>query len=157
MHESVVSLGDLLTYLKRPEEASRQFGLVELIEQLNRANKIQPEAPLILFYADHDRNLPEAISLGQARAKERLDIRTMDALAWAFYKTGRYEEAAVAHNQSLRLGTRDASFYFHGGMIQLKLNHPDQAKTLLQKALAINPYFHPQHAEEVKAALGALN
>ncbi len=127
-----------------------------MIEELNRANKIQPEAPLILFYADHDQNLAEAVRLGEERAKERQDVRTMDALAWALFKTGKYEDAAAASANALRLGTRDASFLFHAGMIQYKLGHRAEAASQLRKAIEINPYFHPIHVEEANATLALL-
>src|SRR5438552_3446118 len=44
---------------------------------------------LALFYADHDRRLPEALRLAEQESRSRGGVYTDDALAWAFYKNGR--------------------------------------------------------------------
>jgi len=51
--------------------------------------------------------------------------------------TGALEASQQAH----RLGTLDALFFFHTGMIEMKLGMNVEAKADITKALAINPYF----------------
>lgn len=153
LHETVVALGDLYAFLHRPEEAAREYELVAVIQRLNDANKIRPDAQAALFDADHDRNLVDALKTARARAAEQKDIRTMDALAWTLFKNGDYTEALKASDESLRLGTRDAAFYFHKGMIFRKLGDPTGAAAALRQAIDINPYFDPTHADEALAAL----
>lgn len=155
-HEAAIALGDLFLYLGRGNEARESFALLDVIEKINRANKVQPESSMALFYADHDQNLDEALRIAEQQARERKDIRTMHALAWALYKNGRYQEALQASQQALRLGTKDALLYYHHGMIHTKLGHHKDAVAALQRALEINPYFHPRYAEEARLTLAAL-
>ena len=56
----------------------------------------------------------------------------------------------------MALGTHNALFYFHAGMIELKLGHRDAARTLLARALDTNPHFSIQHAPEAARTLAAL-
>ena len=46
---------------------------------------------------------------------ERPSVLGDDVLAWALARNGRCAEALVHSKRSLRLGTRDATFYFHRG------------------------------------------
>ncbi|MEW5977268.1 MAG: tetratricopeptide repeat protein [Acidobacteriota bacterium] len=154
--DAVVGLGDLLIYQGKESEARKVFALLPEIEQHDRSHNIQPESFLSLFQADHDLNLPEALKTLERRAAHRKDIRTMDALAWAYYKSGRYQEALAASRKAMRLGTRDASFYYHFGMIQRQLGNLAQANAALQTALRINPAFHPIHVERARNELREL-
>jgi hypothetical protein len=43
--------------------------------------------------------------------------------------------------QALRLGTQDASLFFHAGMIAYDLRKHEEAKKYLGRALELNPYF----------------
>lgn len=80
----------------------------------------------------------------------------MDALGWALYRNGQYEEALEANTKALRLGTRDAMFYYHAGLIQQKLGHSKQAANDLALALQINPAFDLIRAEEARTVLSAI-
>lgn len=155
-HEAAIGLGDLLMHLGRTDEASEAFGLLDVIEQINRANNIEPEPHMALFYADHDRNLDEALGIAEHAARRSKNIRVMDTLAWVLYKKGRYRAALAASRQALRLGTKDALFYYHAGMIYAKLGQSQQAREAFRQALHINPYFHPRHAAQARAMLNAL-
>ena len=50
----------------------------------------------------------------------------------------------------MRLGTPNALFYFHLGMIQDKLGDRTAAMVNVQKALEINPYFSVQYSKEAQ-------
>jgi Flp pilus assembly protein TadD len=64
-----------------------------------------------------------------------------DVLAWALARNGRCAEARVASVRSLRLGQREAGFYFHRGMIERCLGNRAAAKTWFARALELNPHF----------------
>ncbi|MFG2823334.1 tetratricopeptide repeat protein [Kitasatospora sp. NPDC048365] len=68
-----------------------------------------------------------------------------DAYAWALHLNGRDEEAAAQSNHALALGTRNALYHYHRGMIEKSLGHPDRARAELTQALDLNPAFHPLH------------
>ena len=78
----------------------------------------QTEAALALFLAEHDRKLPEAVKIAEAVAAARHDIFTDDALAWAYYKTGRLDDAFAASERALRTGTRDERILAHAAAIR---------------------------------------
>ena len=69
---------------------------------------------LAMFYADHDLKLDEALDLATAGLEVRKDIYGYDAVAWALFKSFRFEEAADAIAQAT-LGTQDANLYWHSG------------------------------------------
>ncbi len=56
----------------------------------------------------------------------------------------------------MALGTRNALFHFHAGMIELVLGDRGQARTDLRQALAINPHFSPLHEPQARQALAGL-
>ena len=95
------------------------------------------------FWCDHDRNLPEALDLARKELDVRHDVHSYDVLAWALCKNGRFKEAEAAMNQALKLGTADARFFYHAGMIQLGLGRSEKARAYLKRSLALNPGFSP--------------
>lgn len=155
-YEAVFGLADLYSYLKRPDETSRQLELLETLERINQANGVRPEAQVAMFYADHGMKLTEALNIARQQARERHDVKTLDALAWVLYKNGRTQEALQASRQALRLGTKDPLMLYHHGMIARELGQDQKATTFLEQALAANPYFHPYHAEQARLALQPL-
>ena len=108
-------IGDLHAQGGRAAEAERFY---RLAEELAGPAIAQTESNLALFLAEHDRKLPEAIKIAEAVAATRHDIFTEDALAWAYYKTGRLEEAFVASQRALRTGTRDDRVLSHAAAIR---------------------------------------
>ena len=80
-----------------------------------------------------------------------------DALAWALYANGRYREAAAASEQALRLGTRNALFLFHAGMIRLRLGDRSAARALLREAFEVNPFFSVRWSPVLRATLSRLD
>ncbi|MGQ0793524.1 MAG: tetratricopeptide repeat protein [Deltaproteobacteria bacterium] len=151
------SLGDVYKKSGNANEAQKQYDLVEYIGLLSKVNEVLYNRELALFYADHDIKLDEALSLAERELEARRDIYTYDTLAWVLYKNGKFKEALSHSNEALKLGTKDASLYFHAGMINLRLGNAAGAQELLKRALAINPHFHIIHSEEAKNALRELS
>ncbi len=142
----VAELGDLYTKAGNPAEARKQYQLVQYIGLLGHINQVLHNRDLALFYADHDMKLDEALGLARKEFEVRHDIYTWDALAWALYKNGKYQEASDAIENALRPGARDALLFFHAGMIAKQLGQNALAKDQLQVALSINPRFHVIYA-----------
>ena len=153
----VAELGDIYSKAGNPAEARKQYQLVEYIGKLGHINQVLHNRDLALFYADHDLKLDEALTLAHKEFEVRHDIYTWDALAWALYKNGKYQEASDASEHALRPGTRDALLFFHAGMIASKLGQTTQAKENLQTALHINPGFHVIYAGVARQQLKALD
>jgi tetratricopeptide (TPR) repeat protein len=153
----VAELGDIYSKAGNSAEAKKQYQLVEYIGKLGHINQVLHNRDLALFYADHDIKLDEALALAHKEFEVRHDIYTWDALAWALYKNGQYQEASDASEHALRPGTRDALLFFHAGMIASKLGQTSQAKENLQTALHINPGFHVIYAAVARQQLKALD
>src|SRR5262245_56977503 len=98
-------IGDLYAEAENREESERYY---QLAEDLAGPPIAQTEANLALFLADHDRKLDEAVKIAEAVAATRQDIFTEDALAWAYFKVGRLDEAVAASARALRTGSRDS-------------------------------------------------
>ena len=154
--ETLAALGDLHALLGEKEEADKQYTLVEAIHRLHRATGVRPDAQMAKFAADHHRDVGRAIADAEALAATRRSVYAFDALAWCYYRSGRYEEARRAIGKALAMRTPDAEILFHAGMIHARLGDRVAAQKLLYEALSVNPYFHPIHAGTAAATLAEL-
>jgi tetratricopeptide (TPR) repeat protein len=152
----LAALGDLYALTGHPELAEQQYGTVEAIGELSALDRQVFNRQLALFYADHDRNLTEALELTVAEIEIRKDVYGYDALAWALHKNDRHRDAARAIEAALRLGTHDAALLYHAGMIYDALGQQDRAMRLLEEALALNPNFSPVQAGIARSRLAQL-
>ena len=121
MPEYIAALGDVYGKIGKPDEARKQYELVEYIGQLNALNQALYNRELAYFYADHDIKLNEGLEFAQRELDYRRDIYAYDVLAWNLYKNGKAEEARDAIEQALKLGTKDAKLLYHAGMIYHRL------------------------------------
>ena len=105
--------GDQLVALGRVDEAETQYRLAEAAWQTD----VPEPARLAAFLAEHGRRIEDAVRLAERAASERADIFTADALAWAYFKAGRIEDAHVAITRALRTGSRDRTIRRHAEAI----------------------------------------
>lgn len=152
----LAALGDLYSLTDQPEKAQSQYDTVVFIGQLAEINQQLYNRQLALFYADHDVNLGEALQLATAELTDRQDVQGYDAAAWAYYKNGQLDEAQAMMTEAMKLGTRDARFYYHAGMIAQARGDLAEAETLLNEALTINPHFDLLQAPIARATLDAI-
>ena len=129
--------------------------MVRVEQRLFSANGVNTDLELALFDTDHGE--PEAgLVAARAEWRRRQSVHVADALAWALYANDRPEEAWRYAQRALALGTRNASFLYHAGMIKLALGDRGAARSLLADALETNPHFSIQHADDAVAALRRL-
>lgn len=150
----LVEYGELLESVGRVDEAKAQYKLFATEQELFAANGVAGDVEPTLFYADHG-DPARALRDGEAGLKSRPFIEMQDAYAWALHRNGRYAEALVWETKAMSLGTKNALFEFHAGAIQSALGDAVAARSHFERALAINPAFHPIHAPEARVALGA--
>jgi tetratricopeptide (TPR) repeat protein len=115
-------IGDLHAALGERDEAERSHALAEAAWRSDAPHPAQ----LVRFLADHNRELPDAIRLAERAAADRHDIFTEDALAWAYFKSGRVRDAQTAMTQALRTGTRDRSILAHAKAIERSNSFPSR-------------------------------
>jgi tetratricopeptide (TPR) repeat protein len=117
-------IGDLFAERGDADESERYY---RLAEDLAGPGAAQTEANLALFLAEHGRRLADAVTIAELVARTRHDIFTDDALAWAYYKSGRVEEGFAASTRALRTGTRDARILSHAAQIRAAASRPVRA------------------------------
>jgi tetratricopeptide (TPR) repeat protein len=154
--EFVIALGDIYQSDGQLEAAQQQYELVAAIQQLYEANGVDLDLEMALFNADHGRDLSKAVTQARRVFAQRPSIQAADVLAWALYQVGEYQEAQSFSQRALQLGTQDALKLFHAGMIAYRLGQEAQARTYLQHALELNPYFSILYAEEARQTLKEL-
>jgi tetratricopeptide (TPR) repeat protein len=156
--EHVATLGDLYLAAGKREAAAAQFDLVLAEARLFRANGVNTDLEIALFEADHPGSGSARAALRAARAEwaRRKSVHVADALAWALYANGRYREASDASEQALRLGTRNALFLFHAGMIRLRLGDEATARSYLDEASEVNPWFSVRWSPVLRETLERL-
>ena len=151
--EFLSTLGDLLQVSGRTTEARRQQALVGAIERLLAANGVRTDLETALFDADHGLRLRAALARARAGRAERPSIAGDDTLSWALARNGRCREALVSSRRALRLGTRDASLFFHRGYAERCAGRPAEARRWFARALRLNPHFSILWAPVAREAL----
>ena len=98
---------------------------------------------LARFFADIRPDPARALEWARKDFEVRQDGYAYDTLAWALFRSGRFDEARDAAEQALEHGTEDATLWYHAGMIHHALGDRDAARQHVEHALRINPR-HPQ-------------
>ena len=144
--DSIIALGDLYTLTGKPDEAKKQYDMVETIAQLNRANGVTGDMTTARFYADHDRKLPEALKMAEEEYRTRKNVWAADTLAWCAFKNGKLADAKRYIEVALSQNTPEAVFHYHKAMIYEALGDRGVAKREFYSAASINPNFDPLQA-----------
>ncbi|NJK28159.1 MAG: hypothetical protein HC925_06230 [Coleofasciculaceae cyanobacterium SM2_3_26] len=83
----------------------------------------------------------EAIALMQAEAHHRRDAKTLETLAWALSREGRWQEAQTAIALALDQGVRDARIFYRAAAIAEALGNSVAADTYYRQAWEVDPTF----------------
>jgi tetratricopeptide (TPR) repeat protein len=137
----VGSLGDMLRLSGKPAAAQRQYATEDGIRRLLAANGVRTDLETALFDVDHGLRLRASLALARKAERARPSIDGEDVLAWALVRNGRCDEALHYSQRALRLGTRDATKYFHRGMIERCLGRTATAQAWFRRTLGLNPHF----------------
>jgi len=142
----VATLAEIYRASGQTELAREQYAVMGAIERLLDASGVRSDLELTLFNVDHRIRLDEVVPAARTAQRARPSIEGDDVLSWALARTGRCTEALHYSERALRLGTRDATKFFHRGTIERCLGHRVSARTWFQRALATNPHFSPYWA-----------
>lgn len=152
----LVEYGELLQSLGRTEEAQEQYDVADAVSKLFTASGVTPDVEVAIYAADHGRPA-EALEIAQAQYATRRSVQVEDALAWALHANGRDAEALEHALAAQQLGTRNAVWDYHRGMIQMELGLIEDARASLTLALETSPAFSPLSAPIAQAALQSLD
>jgi tetratricopeptide (TPR) repeat protein len=139
--EDILSLAELLDSLGQDDEARESYALVRRIHAAQRANGVRTELQEALFLADRGEQLRRALALARTAHAARPSIQADDALAWVLVRNGRCAEARMYSVRAHRLGTENALFSFHRGMIERCLGNAETARRWFTAALELDPQF----------------
>lgn len=139
--ELAAHIGDLLNLTGRRADAERMWAEAERLERDGWAHEHPQPAALSRLLSERGLKADVALRLAKDAASERDDVFTNDALAWALYRNGRFEEAWAASERALRLGTRDGRVLYHAAAIAAARGRPAEARRLAERALAGNSSF----------------
>lgn len=153
--EHAEALGDIHKRMGNHSEAAAQFDLARALYAFGESGGTDVTLERARFESDHG-DATTAVTLARAAYASRPGIHSADALAWALYRNGSFDEAARFMREALRLNTQDAALHFHAGMIAAARGDTDAASAHLQHALDLNPSFDFLHAPRAAATLATL-
>jgi tetratricopeptide (TPR) repeat protein len=126
------------------------------IEKLGNAYHVNDRL-LAIYYADHALRPRTALAIARREAAVRGDeIYAQDTLAWAAVMAGSWDEARRASSKATRWATQDAIIAYHAGVIAQHFGDRRAARAALERALALNPHFHPRFADDARRRLNEL-
>ena len=153
--QALCALGDLCMAQGDKAAAEKYYAQVETLSKATQVPDNQDPLIMAKFYADHDRNLGEALRLAEKR-KLTKNVLEADILAWVYFKCGDQPHAIEAMRFALSRNTADAGMRFHAGMIAAAANDRVSAQKHLQEALSYNPHFDLLQAPIAVATLEKL-
>ncbi len=109
---------------------------------LKQALVLSPNEPAVLNYlgyswVDQQRNIPQALTmLEKARALSPQDGYIIDSVGWAYYRLGRYDDAARALEEAVQLVPSDPTINDHLGDAYWKVGRKLDATFQWSHALA---------------------
>lgn len=106
--------GDAYTQLGDRAGAERAYRLAEAMWTSDTPEPAQ----LARFLATRGWRLDDAVRLAEEAYAVRQDIDTADALAWAYFKRGRLDEAEKAMARALSTGSRNPELLMHAQAIR---------------------------------------
>jgi tetratricopeptide (TPR) repeat protein len=132
------------------EEQSKRWDAAE--QDLQHALKLDPDEPQVLNFlgygwVDRGRRLPEALAmLEKARALSPFDGYIVDSVGWAYFRLGRYQDAAKTLESAVLLVPGDATINEHLGDAYWRTGRKLDARFQWSHALA----FDPDDAQKVE-------
>lgn len=99
------------------------------------------ELARLLLTRGHAGDLPEVLSLLRAELTVRQDPDTLDTLAWALSRAGRWREADRVARQSLRWGVHDARYYYRAAATAEAVGDAARAQTYRRVMRMADPTF----------------
>jgi tetratricopeptide (TPR) repeat protein len=106
-----------------------------------------------MLQLDRGRDVAGVLAKARDEIGARRDIYAWDLLSWALYRSGEVREALGASARALAMNTRDASLFFHAGMIAAAAGDTALARGRLREALEINPRWDPNQPDQARAVL----
>jgi len=131
------ALTEALRAAGREDEAAGVEGF------LCRRGAMADPRTLSLYLATRGEDTDLAVRLAQEELRQREDVFTHDAMAWALAAAGRLEEARPHLERALAEGTQDARLFFHAAVIESRAGRLEEAQHWFTSAAAISDLLLP--------------
>lgn len=154
--EYLAALGDLLAISGHPAAAQEQYATVDAIARIASSQRDVYNRQLVLFAADHGRNVADAVGMARAELQVRKDAAGYDALGWALHAAGRDRDAQVCADRALGINGQDPRFAWHAAAIAAALGQRERAVALLTDLLRRSPHFDPLQSRRAVSLLDSL-
>ena len=125
------------------EEGAKNWNAAEV--DLKKALLLAPDEPSVLnylgySYVDQNRNIPEALAmLEKAHALKPTDGYIADSVGWAYFKLGRYADAARTLESAVELIPGDPTINDHLGDAYWRVGRKLEARFQWSHALTFRP------------------
>jgi tetratricopeptide (TPR) repeat protein len=147
--EHVIALGELQLAAHRPAAARRTFALVGAERRLLASAKVDTDAEIAVFEADHG-SPPRAVALARRAWAAAPGLRAADAMGWALTRAGRPRAGRTWARRAIRLGSLDPLLRFHAG---IAAGRSAEGRRDLRLALAHGLAARPWQAAQARRLL----
>lgn len=98
---------------------------------------------LSLYLATRGQNPDLAVQLAEQELRQREDVFTHDAMAWALTAAGRLDDARPHLERAVAEGTQDARLFFHAAVMESRAGQIDKAEHWFTRAIAMSDLLLP--------------
>jgi tetratricopeptide (TPR) repeat protein len=107
---------DLAVMLERSgqaAEAENEYRAFETLARAEMGKTLNSNRELVFYYADCRKDAAQALAIAAKEAEKRHDSATLDAWAWALYRSGKLAEARTQMDRALAPGVKDNVYFCH--------------------------------------------
>ena len=113
----------------------------EVEAQINQSS--EDPRTVSLYLATRGNDPERAVQLAEQEIKNRQDVFTHDALAWALAASGRTKEARTEVDKALAEGTNDARLFLHAAIIAAQNGEYSRSQRFIERSRAIQQMLFP--------------
>ena len=117
---------------------------------LNQRGPNDDPRTFAIYLATRGEQPSKALQLAEEELKNRHDVYTLDALAWAQSNAGNHQQAWETMQSALATGTQDARLFFHAAAIAAKSGQTIKARQYAKQALPLQMVLLPSEREHLR-------